>query len=112
MESISDLSALEELIRREKALLLYFSTTSCSVCKVLKPKVSELVRGKFPELATRYVDSEQSPLIAGQFRVFAVPTLVLFFAGSEQARHSRNISLHQLEQAIDRPYQLLFGPGQ
>jgi len=108
MDTISDLAALDSLIREKKAVLLYFSTRTCSVCKVLRPKVSDLLQAQYPEVAARYVDTELSPLIAGQHRVFAVPTLLLFFDGREQARYSRNFSLSQLTQAIDRPYRLLF----
>ena len=108
MEGIYNLEALLARIGSDKALLLYFSSESCSVCKVLKPKVSELLREKFPEMATLYVDTEKSPVIAGQFRVFTIPTILIYFEGKEQVRYSRNISMHQLEAAIERPYDLIF----
>ena len=95
-------------INSEKGLLLYFSGDSCSVCKVLKPKVAGLLQEKFPLMRSLYVDIEKSPVIAGQFRVFTMPTILIFFEGKEQVRYSRNISMHQLEASIARPYQLLF----
>jgi thioredoxin-like negative regulator of GroEL len=109
MEGIYNMEALEGRINQEKGLLLYFSTDTCSVCKVLKPKVAELLQLKFPRFQSLYVDTEKSPLIAGQFRVFTIPTILIFFEGREQLRYSRNISMHQLEAAIERPYQLVFG---
>ena len=108
MEGIFHMEALQAAINSEKGLLLYFSSDSCSVCKVLKPKVSELLNKKFPQMRSLYVDIEKSPVIAGQFRVFTMPTILIFFDGKEQQRYSRNISMHQLEASIDRPYQLLF----
>lgn len=108
MEKIYSMQDLQERISSDKALLLYFSSESCSVCKVLKPKVAELLQEKFPRLVSLYVDTEKSPVIAGQFRVFTIPTILLYFEGREQVRFSRNIGLHQLEAAIERPYQLLF----
>jgi thioredoxin-like negative regulator of GroEL len=108
VEAIYNLEALRARIGSEKGVLLYFSSESCSVCKVLKPKVAELLREKFPRMLSLYVDTERSPLIAGQFRIFTIPTILIYFEGREQGRHSRNISLHQLEAAIDRPYQLIF----
>ena len=112
MEIVPTLELLQHLILEEKALLLYFSHEHCSVCKVLKPKVSELISERFPRMKARYVDTERTPLLAGQFSVFAVPTLLLFFDGREQTRYSRNFSLDQLEGAIERPYTLLFGEDQ
>ncbi len=104
MEGIYNIQELQDKIAREKALVLYFSSDSCSVCKVLKPKVEELLRDKFPLILARYVDIEKSPVISGQFRVFTIPTILIFFEGKEQVRFSRNISMHQLEAAIERPY--------
>ncbi len=108
MEGIYNIQELQDKIAREKALVLYFSSDSCSICKVLKPKVTELLRDKFPLILAHYVDIEKSPVISGQFRVFSIPTILIFFEGKEQVRYSRNISLHQLEAAIERPYALIF----
>lgn len=108
MEGIYNLKELEELIGGEKAVLLYFSNDACSVCKVLKPRVYQLLQDRFPLLVSRYVDTELSPLIAGQFRVFSIPAILIFFDGKEQVRYSRNIHMHQLEASIARPYGLFF----
>ena len=92
----------------EKGLLLYFSTESCSVCKVLRPKVEELLRESFPEIASFYIDVDKSPLLSGQHQVFTIPTILLYIDSREHARFSRNISIHQLEDAIRKPYSLIF----
>jgi len=102
------MEALKAKIDTEKGVLLYFSSDSCSVCKVLKPKVAELLSAKFPLMLSHYVDTEKSPVISGQFRVFTIPTILIFFEGKEQVRYSRNISMHQLEASLERPYQLIF----
>jgi len=107
MEGIYQMEALQARIQMEKGLLLYFSSDSCSVCKVLKPKVAELLHRKFPRMQSLYVNTEKSPVIAGQFRIFTIPTILIFFEGKEQQRYSRNISMHQLEAAIERPYKFM-----
>ena len=108
MEGIYNMDALMAKIDTEKGVLLYFSSDSCSVCKVLKPKVAELLHEKFPLMQSLYVDTEKSPVISGQFRVFTIPTILIFFEGKEQVRYSRNISMHQLEASLGRPYELVF----
>ena len=108
MEGIYNLQELHEIIEHEKGVLLYFSSDSCSVCKVLKPKVAELLREHFPHMKVRYVNTELSPLISGQYRVFTIPSILIFFEGKEQSRFSRNISLHQLEESLSRPYTMVF----
>jgi thioredoxin-like negative regulator of GroEL len=107
LEGIYNMEALKAGIDTEKGVLVYFSSDSCSVCKVLRPKVAELMRIKFPAMRSLYVDTEKSPVISGQFRVFTIPAILIFFEGKEQVRYSRNISMHQLEASIERPYGLI-----
>jgi len=108
MEVIDTMERLDEVIRGEEGVLLYFSNEACNVCKVLKPKVNELILEQFPRMHAAYVDTEVSPFLSGQHRVFTIPTILLYFQGREQQRFSRNISLYQLEEAIARPYGLIF----
>ena len=109
METIETPERLNDLIEHQEGLLLYFSSDSCNVCKVLKPKVRELLEEQFPKIHMGYVDTERSPALSGQHRVFTIPTILLYFMGKEQQRFSRNISLYQLEEAIAKPYGMIFG---
>jgi thioredoxin-like negative regulator of GroEL len=108
METIDTPERLRKLTEDADGTLLYFSNDACNVCKVLKPKVIDLLQDTFPRMEMGYVDTEKSPELSGQHRVFTIPTLLIFFQGREQHRFSRNISLHQLEAAIERPYGLIF----
>ena len=109
MKSVYNLTELENLLSEQDAVMIYFSSESCSVCKVLKPKVKQMVDTSFPRLNMIYIDTEKSPVIAGQYRVFTIPTILIFFQGREQFRFSRNINMHELEKSISRPYGLIFG---
>lgn len=107
-KKIDNLKAFEEIVSEQPAVLAYFSTTECNVCKVLKPKVQELIHSEFPEIALVYVETNQSPELAAQHRIFAVPTLVVYFDGREFIRKSRNFGLDELRQELQRPYGLMF----
>ena len=100
--------AFNRLIEEKEGVLAYFSTDTCNVCKVLKPKVADLVQEAFPELETVYVRSDVFPEVAGQHRVFAAPTILVFFGGRETIRKSRNIGLGELRKEIQRPYSMVF----
>ena len=106
---IKSLDEFNQLKQEEPALLAYFSTDACNVCKVLKPKVDEMVQSEFPQLKMVYVKSDVLPDIAGQHQVFAAPTILVFFDGRETIRKSRNIGLDELRREIDRPYSMFFG---
>jgi len=105
---LNDLDQFNELVAKTPALLAYFSTTECNVCKVLKPKVAELVNMEFPEIKLVYAEINQSPELAAQNRIFAVPTLVIYFDGKEFIRKSRNFGLDELRRELQRPYELMF----
>lgn len=97
-----------ELKEKSSALLGYFSTDGCNVCKVLKPKVQELIQNEFPRIKPVYIKSDKLPEVAAQHRVFAAPTILVFFEGREYIRKSRNIGIGELEREIARPYSMIF----
>lgn len=100
---------LERIIDSIPAVLLYFSTPECNVCKVLKPKVKQLLREKYPDIALYYIDCTALPEVAARFSVFAVPTLLVYFDGKETIRKSRYLGIDELDDAIRRPFQIFFG---
>ncbi|PIE86295.1 MAG: thiol reductase thioredoxin [Bacteroidia bacterium] len=95
-------------ITENKAVLIYFSNEKCNICKVLKPKIIALFEEKFPEIKTYFVDIDSDSELAGQLRIFAIPTVLIFFEGSEAVRASRNVSLSELENKVERYYTMLF----
>jgi thioredoxin-like negative regulator of GroEL len=67
-----------------------------------------MVKDSFPNLKMVFVESDKSPELAAQYRVFTAPTVVVFFAGRETIRKSRAFGVDELKQEIARPYSLMF----
>ncbi len=105
VKSYEDFLQLKE---NEPALLVYFSSKTCSVCHVLKPKVEEMARTEFPKMKVAYVKSDELPEVAAQNRVFTAPTILMFFEGREYIRKSRTIGIAELQQEIQRIYLMVF----
>ena len=105
---VQSFKELNDTIKSEDGVLIYFSHEECNVCKVLKPKVAEMVKENFSKLKMVYSDTVKIPEAAGQNRVFAVPTILLFLDGKEYVRASRNISVDELARQIQRPYEMMF----
>jgi thioredoxin-like negative regulator of GroEL len=106
-----EIQSFEEFLQlkdKETALLAYFSTESCNVCKVLKPKVADLIQTEFPKVKLIYIKSDILPEVAAQNQVFAAPTILIFFEGREYIRKSRNIGIGELQREIERPYLMIF----
>jgi thioredoxin 1 len=104
----TDTTQIVEYINSEPAVMVYFSHEECNVCKVLRPKVEEMLRKGFPDLKMMYCDTVKYPEIAAQRSIFAVPTILIFFDGREYIRKSRNISIEELYTLIERPYNMMF----
>lgn len=108
IQEIETQEEFDKALKENDACLFYFSHDNCNVCKVLKPKVHELLEKTFPRMSMYYVNTIKHPNIAGQNAIFTVPTLTIYFDQKEYIRKSRNISLAELENEINRPYSMIF----
>ncbi|MCD6365981.1 MAG: thioredoxin family protein [Bacteroidales bacterium] len=105
---IKDFEHFQQVVKQNASILFYFSNDDCNVCKVLKPKVFELLQQYFPEIGFFYVDTKFLPDVAAQNRVFTIPTLLVFFDGNELIRKSRYIGIEEIRQELARPYEIMF----
>ena len=99
---------VQDLIKNEMALMVYFYNDDCPPCLSLRPKVEEMVENDFPEMKLVFVNSKNQPEIPASFSVFSNPTLLVFFDGKETKRFSKYISISELSQGIDRYYNMIF----
>ena len=91
-----------------KAVCFYLSTPECNVCKVLKPKVIQMIENDFPKMHFSYINLNLAKEISGQLSVFSVPTILIYFEGKETIRASRSVHLEDLHKQIDRYYKMIF----
>jgi thioredoxin 1 len=96
------------ITKTNTAVCFYLSTPECNVCKVLKPKVVEMIENDFPEIKYCYVDLSEAKEISGQLSIFSVPTILVYFEGKETIRVSRNVHLEELREQIERYYKMIF----
>ena len=105
--TLKDIDELNKKLKEEIALVIYFSSPSCNVCHVLRPKLMEALQNEFPEIGRYHADIALTPEIAAQFQVFSAPTIIVFFEGREFIRKGRSLSVSGLLQEIKRPYELM-----
>jgi thioredoxin 1 len=106
--TIRILLEFQQIILNEKAICFYLSTHECNVCKVLKPKIIEMIKNDFPRINFYYINLNEAKEISGQLSVFSVPTILIYFEGKESIRVSRNIHPDELHHQIERFYKLVF----
>lgn len=107
-ETISKSQEFLEIVNSQLACLMYFSTNSCSVGEALDVKVQLLLKNHFPKMTFHYIDINASPELAASMNAFVEPTILIFFDGKESIRKSRNVGVFELQNAIERPYKLIF----
>jgi len=91
-----------------KAVCFYLSTPECNVCKVLKPKIIEMIEKDFSKINFYYINLNEAKEISGQLSVFSVPTILVYFDGKETLRASRNVHPEELHEQIERYYKMIF----
>jgi len=99
---------LRERVQSEPAILIYFKNDNCAPCLVLRPKVKALLDEYFPSFEMVVIDSVEQPEFAGEFQVYANPTLLVFFDGKEYLRKSKYVAIPQLKTEISRLYEMMF----
>ncbi|MCF7801202.1 MAG: thioredoxin family protein [Candidatus Marinimicrobia bacterium] len=100
------LTEFQATISQNELVLAYCSTPTCNVCQVLKPKVQELIT-TLGGWEFTYVNTVDSPEIAGQHLIFTVPTLLLFIQGREVKRFSRHFGVAELRVELERYLDLI-----
>ena len=104
MQTIEDIN---NIIKENMAVMLYFSAPTCNVCHALKPKLLEAIDENFKEFEIVSVDTSVSQDIAAHFSVFAIPTVLVFLDGREFLRKSRHMSIGEVIGEIKRPYEIM-----
>ena len=92
----------EELIQSEKPVLVDFYATWCGPCKMMHP-ILENVKARVGDKARIVkIDVDEQQALAMQYRVQAVPTLMLFKGGQQLWRQSGVVQANELTGLIEQ----------
>ncbi len=86
----------------DKPVLLDVWADWCGPCHQLAPLLDELAEEREGELRVAKLDVDQNPLVASQFQVSSIPTLLLFKNGEVADRAIGALPKAALEQFLDR----------
>jgi thiol-disulfide isomerase/thioredoxin len=107
MNELCEKEILEKAIKDSEMVLIYFGSKSCNVCKVLKPRIEELLK-EFPKINSYEVDVEESMEASAAYNIFTIPAILVFVKGKETIREARYISIQEISGKMERYYNLLF----
>ncbi len=106
--TLKNVDEFNKFISENEGTVTYFSTPACNVCKVLKPKLLEILSNKFSKMRFAYINIEDAPELAAQNQIFTVPTILFHLDSREFIRKSRNVNLNVLTEEFERPYSMMF----
>ena len=98
---------IQNTIKENLAVMVYFSAPTCNVCHALKPKLLDALESNFKDFKVESVDISTEEEIAPHFGVFSIPTILIFLDGKEFLRKSRNMSVDEVIREIKRPYEIM-----
>lgn len=105
---MQNIESINNLIKENPAVMLYFSAPTCNVCHALKPKLLAAIDENFNQFEIISIDISADADIAPHFSVFAIPTVLVFLDGREFLRKSRHMSVGEVIDSIKRPYEIMF----
>lgn len=107
MSKIISIDEFNKIVSNNRLILAYFSNDNCNVCKVLKPKIIDLLNENFANILFYYCNIDENPEISAQNSVFSIPTIIVFFDGKEIYRFGRFLDINELKVKLGKVYNLI-----
>lgn len=107
MNIINNIDDINNLIKTNDLVLLYFSGTNCGVCEMIKPRIIKLL-DKYPKIKSIEIETEKNVLVSAQFNIFTFPSVLLFIDSKEVLRKLRYMSIDEIDSIISRYYNLYY----
>jgi thioredoxin 1 len=96
----TDLSFASEVLSSELPAVVDFWAPWCGPCQMMGP-VFETVAGRFEGQARFFkLNTDESPKTPGQYRLMAIPTLIVFQKGREVRRWIGVVPQNELEAGL------------
>jgi thiol-disulfide isomerase/thioredoxin len=106
MKEINDIHEVENLIQDSDMALIYFTGTQCGACEIIRQKVDKLL-GEYPNIKSGFMNAELHPEITSRFNILSVPQFMVYVYGKETIHEGRNFDFRELNEKINRYYEML-----
>ncbi|MGH4052754.1 MAG: thioredoxin family protein [Clostridium sp.] len=101
MNKLKSIDDIKDFIKKNKFVMVYFSSDGCNVCENILPRLEEMLK-KHSKVVSGHVEVQNLPSVASIFSVFTIPTIMIFLEGKEILNQTRFINFLELEEKIHR----------
>jgi thioredoxin 1 len=88
-------------INSEKPILVDFWAAWCAPCRAIAPILEEIEKEDGEKIRIGKLNVDEYPDIASRFKIFSIPTLVIFKSGKELGRMVGAAPKSKLKQFIE-----------
>lgn len=90
----------DEIINQDKPVLVDFFATWCGPCKTQAPILKEVKERLGDQVAIIKIDVDQNQVVASQYQVRSVPTLIIFKNGKIVWKQAGVFQANELERLL------------
>ncbi|KER32756.1 hypothetical protein CRM22_005656 [Opisthorchis felineus] len=91
----------KRVINNQKPVLVDFHATWCGPCKLLGPRLEEVMKSHMNSILLAKVDVDQNDTLAATYKISAVPTVIAIKNGKEVDRFSGLKERQAIEKMIN-----------
>ena len=94
------MSSFNDIINKDKPVLVDFFATWCSPCQTMTPILKEVKEDLGDNVKIIKIDVDKNKALATKFQVRGVPTFMIFKKGKQVWRQAGLITKNELKQKI------------